>query len=70
MRSEDNPNGEKMTVDVTLDENDDDYIHGDYNMICFYAWTPLNGPMYDVGVNSMIDVRNVLQIGTEQVNQE
>ena len=70
LRSEDNPNGEKMTVDVTLDENDDDYIHGDGNMICFYAWTPLNGPMYDVGVNSMIDVRNVLQIGTEQVNQE
>jgi hypothetical protein len=69
LRSEDNPHGEKVIGDIILEPDDDDYIFGEYHMICFYAWTPVNGPMYGVGVNSMIDHEKVLQIGTEQVNQ-
>lgn len=69
LRSDDNPHGEKVTREIMLGPNDKGFIHGDHHMICYYAWTPINGPMYGVGVNSMIDPEKVLQIGTEQVNQ-
>ena len=70
LRDDDNPNGLRYTEDVRLQPGEVGYIYGDANAICYYAWTPLSGPMYGVGVNSMIDVSKVLQIGTEQVTRE
>ena len=70
LRDDDNPNGLRYNEDVRLQPGDTGHIYGNANAICYYAWTPLSGPMYGVGVNSMIDVSKVLQIGTEQVIRE
>jgi len=69
-RSEQNPNGLRVSADVRLQPGDSAYIHGDDSVICFAAWTPINGPMYDVGINTLIDIEQVDQIGTEQVRRE
>ena len=68
-RSDQNPNGLRVSADVRLQPEDRAYIHGDGSVICFTAWTPINGPMYDVGINTLIDIEQVDQIGTEQVRR-
>ena len=68
-RSDQNPNGLRVSADVRLQPEDRAYIHGDGSVICFTAWTPINGPMYDVGRNTLIDIEQVDQIGTEQVRR-
>lgn len=69
-RSAENPNGLRVSADVRLQPGDNAYIYGDEFIICFAAWTPINGPMYEVGYNTLIDINQVDQIGTEQVRRE
>ena len=66
----DNRNGAKITGRVMLERGDPLYVPGDPYVVCFSSWTPTSAPMYDVGRNSLIDINNVDQIGTEQIERE
>ncbi len=66
----DNPKGTKLyNQRVMLESGDSLYVPGGPNVICFASWTPISAPMYGVGVNALIDINKVDQIGTEQIER-
>ena len=66
-RSEKNPHGKKVTVQVRVPKDHSLYVSNDVDVVTFAAWTPEGGPMYGVGVNSLIDVKKVKQRGLVQI---
>jgi hypothetical protein len=69
-RSEQNPHGKRMNVEVRVPRGHELYIPNDVPVVTFAAWTPEGGPMYDVGTNSLIDPTKVKQRGLVQVPQD
>ena len=74
-----NPHGKRITEQIRIPRGHPFHVPGDRSdsegghrnpVYAFAAWTPLGGPMYNVGVNSLIDPSDVKQIGLNKVNQE
>lgn len=73
------PHGKRVTDEIRIPADHDLYIDGDRPprqgghrnpVYVFAAWTPSGGPMYNVGVNSLIDPSNVEQIGMTTKSNE
>ena len=65
----DHPLGKWKTQQVYLKEGDRFYVkipdgkEGDYPVLVFAAFTPLGGPKYALGVNSLLNPEKIKQIG-------
>ena len=63
LRDEDNPNGKLIKGEIRVPNNHELYIPGDLPVYAFAAWTPIGGPMYDIGYNRLINPDEVKQRG-------
>ena len=73
------PHGKRITEEIRIPRGNPLHVPGDRPnsegghrnpVYAFAAWTPMGGPMYNVGVNSLIDPSDVKQIGLNKVDQE
>lgn len=73
---EDHPFGKWKAQQVYLEEGDSFYVdvpkgkEDDYPVLVFAAFTPLGGPKYALGVNSLLNPDKIKQVGLTKIQEE
>ncbi|MGB1589800.1 MAG: hypothetical protein ACPHDO_05625, partial [Candidatus Poseidoniaceae archaeon] len=73
---DDNPFGKWKAQQVYLEEGDSFYVdvpkgkEDDYPVLVFAAFTPLGGPKYALGVNSLLNPDKIKQVGLTKIQEE
>jgi len=70
LKTSTNSNGTKIKKEIYLIPGDDLYMATINPIIVFACWTPIGGPMYQVGTNLLINPNTAQQIGLNIVNSD